>query len=99
MRRSPFGLITVKQSGPAPTLKHRREFPAEIDGIRHSHIHSISAERRMQVASNSGKKYSTRRIAIRQQPTSNPNIGAQHLIREIDAGGFANYSTVFFFGV
>src|ERR1700733_10011750 len=99
MGRSPLGLIAVKQSGSAPPLKYCRKFPAEIDGICDSHIHSITAERRMQMAGISGEKYSTHRIAIRQQPTRHPNIGAQHLIREIDAGGLANELTGFIFGV
>ncbi len=47
--RAAFGLVAVEQGRPAPALEHRRDLPAEVDGVADAGVQPVAAEGRVEV--------------------------------------------------
>ena len=87
MHRAALGLIAVQQRAAAPTLQPRRQLPAQVDPVGDPHVHPIAAEGRMQVAGVPRQEYSAQAVLVGDEPTCDPFVATQYLVRKVQASG------------
>src|SRR3546814_11019438 len=86
MNGAPLDFVAVEKRLPTPALKHRSDFPTQIDRIRDPEVHAEAAKGRVKMAGIACQEDAALLVTISKGTTGFPDITPNDLVGKVDTG-------------
>src|SRR3546814_3364963 len=86
MNGAPLDFVAVEKRLPTPALKHRSDFPTQIDRIRDPEVHAEAAKGRVKMAGIACQEAATLLVTISTGTTGFPDTTPTALVGQVDTG-------------
>src|SRR3546814_3198551 len=84
MNGAPLDFVAVEKRLPTPALKHRSDFPTQIDRIRDPEVHAEAAKGRVKMAGIACQEDAALLVTISKGTTGFPDITPNDLVGQVD---------------